>query len=207
MRLRRPVLPLAATTATLAIVAGCTSGSNGTTTPSVTETVTTTATASASAPPSGGSSAATTSAPPTGSGSSSAASGPGLCTPTVMTFDVTASEGAAGSSYFLIRATNASASPCVTTGFPGVALLDANGKTILNATRGEPSEAKTLVVAPGERITSQVRAANAGDGSQVCPISPKFLLTLPDNTDSTTITHATPACSVGVTAFVKGDGS
>ncbi len=203
-------LAVAVSVAAVAIVAGCSSGAKGDGTPSPVATVTSTATVTSSAPAAATTAPATpgSSAPATTPAGSGNASGPGLCTPTVMTFAVTPNDGAGGSDYFQIRATNASKSPCVTTGFPGIAFLDAGGRQILQAVRQDPATVTTIVVAPGQEISARVQAEGSDleNGGTPCPSSPAFLLTLPDNTDSTRITHTTPVCSVGVAAFIRGSG-
>lgn len=185
-------------------VAGCSSSAKDTRATAPVPTVTQTATVSAAPPATGASAPGSSTAPAT---SPATSSGPGLCTPTVMTFAVSQNDGAAGSVYFAVHATNASKSPCVTTGFPGMAFLNAGGNQILQADRDDPSTATTITVAPGEEVTAEVKASDGAGENRICPSSPAFLLTLPDNTDSTKINHTTPACSVSVSAFVKGAGT
>lgn len=144
---------------------------------------------------------------PPGSSAGSTPTTPGLCTPTVMTFALTRTDGAAGSGYFSVLATNRSSSPCVTTGFPGLALLDASGRQILQADRDTSRAPTTVVVGPGQVVSSVVRVASTSRDGNVCPTSPAFLLTLPDNTDSTRIERLLPACSVTVGPFVAGSGA
>jgi hypothetical protein len=204
-------LPVAA----VLTVAGCTSGSGGDTTPSATVTDTVTS----AAPPTGsGVPASTPASTPASSGGASSgstgssssggnASGPGLCTPTVMTFEVGQSDGAAGTSYVPIIATNASQQPCVTTGYPGVAALDQSGAQIAQAGRTMGGTGgTTIVVQPGQQVSSLLAAASMASGIPTCPTSTAILFTLPDNTDSTKLDLRLPACADGISVdpLVRG---
>ncbi len=190
-----------------AIVAGCSGGSTGDGTPSASATDTVTATAtdtvSSAAPPTGSGVPATSTAPASSSG---AASGPGLCTPTVLTFVVNPDNGAAGTDYFSVTATNGSKQPCVTTGYPGVALLDAAGHQVLQATRQQNGiTVATVTLQPGEKATAVIAAASAAVDNSACATFPALLFTMPDNTDSTKLVHKVYACAVSVRPFVEGD--
>lgn len=204
------MLAAAAATAAMAIVAGCTSSSDGAGTgPSsgATATVTTTDTVSSAAPPTGSGVPASSTAPVATATTTAAAAGPGLCTPTVMRFRLGAGEGAAGTQTVPVIATNASQQPCVTTGYPGVAVLNAAGAQIAQAKRVAGGVVSTtLVVQPGEQISALIGSASMGAGGVTCPTSPAILFTLPDNTDSTRIVAGIPGCADGVSVgpFVKG---
>lgn len=220
----RHAAAVAAAVVSLAGVAGCTSGSDGNGSPSVVATATVTATGSASSanpptgsgvpatstPPAGGSPTGGATGSPTGGPTgSSTSSGPGLCTPTVMTFRLGAGGGAAGTDYYPIIATNASQQPCVTTGFPGVAMLNAAGRQIAQASRETGTASApvtTIVVQPGQQISARLRSSTMGTNGALCAQSPALLFTLPDNTDSTRIVTGLPACADGVSvgAFVRG---
>lgn len=203
---RRTIVLAGVSVVALAIVAGCTSGSDGNGTPSVVATATVTATGSASsaAPPTGSGVPATSTAPvssgATGSPTSSQnSSGPGLCTPTVMTFRLGVGGGAAGTSYQPIVATNASKQPCVTTGFPGVAMLNAAGRQIAQASRVQGGvSVTTIVVQPGQQVSALLASATMAPGVDSCPTAPAILFTMPDNNDSTRIIAGLPACADGV---------
>lgn len=208
---RRAVALSGSAVGILLIVAGCTTSSDGKGTPSAVATTTVTATGSASsaAPPTGSGVPATSTAPVGGSTGSATASGPGLCTPTVATFTVGPAEGAAGTGFLPVHVTNASQRSCVTTGYPGVALLNASGSQILQAQRetGYGQKSTTITLAPGEQATALIATSAQSDNGAACPTSPAFLFTLPDNTDSTKLTAVLSLCNVKVRPFVKGDGS
>lgn len=204
MRVGSTVIPIVA--GVLLTVAACTSSSHTTSPPPAT--VSTTVTATASTAP-----VTTPTVPPTGPASSAApasggstGSGPGLCTPTVMTFRLGSGNGAGGTDSVPVVATNASRQPCVTTGYPGVAALDTSGRQIAQADRGsEGQQVSTLVVQPGQQISALLTGHVEGPGGE-CPESAAILFTLPDNTDSTRIVTALPACpgGFGVQPFVRG---
>lgn len=208
MKLRRSAAMSALTAAAVATVAGCTSGSDGNGTPAPTATATSTVTGSPVSPSTPVATATVTATATASATSTGNASGTGLCTPTVMTFALGQSSGAGGTSYFAVIATNASQQPCVTTGYPGLALLDGSGSQILQADRDQSTSGSvtTITVQPGQRISAVVGAQDVGTGGGVCVSSPAFLFTLPDNTDSTTIAHVTPACRVSVQPFTRYTG-
>lgn len=216
MGLRHAVVVAGSAVAVLAIVAGCTSGSDGNVTPTASATVTRTSTATVPATTaSSGTSPASTAPVGVSSTPRTSASGPGLCTPTVTTFRVGNGGAGLGHAGFTVTVTNASQQPCVTTGYPGVALLDAAGHQIEQAQRtlrgylgGLPAGAQpaTLTLHPGQQASALIEGtdfdpASGGD----CPTSPALLFTLPDNTDSTTLRHDTPACTgLQIHPLIKG---
>lgn len=208
----RAALPVVlASAVTLLTVAACSGSSTGNGTPTLTptETVTSTDTVTTSAPPPGTSGSAASTGPTSGStGSRTTASGPVLCTPTVMTFTLGVNNGASGVQYFPVIATNASKQPCVTTGFPGVAVLNGSGGQYAQATRSLSVPGTTIVVQPGQKVQAIVGFRDAPEtGVGQCPVSPGFLFTLPDNTDSTRLQRSQAVCSATVQAFVRYTGS
>ncbi len=126
-----------------------------------------------------------------------------LCTPTVTTLDASSGDGgAAGHFGFLVVVRNASAQPCRTSGYPGVALLDASGHQVLQAQRTlagytggvRNAAAPAIVLQPGQQASVRVEGLNAAPDGSGCATSPALLFTLPDNTDSTRLVHSTPTC-------------
>ena len=104
---------------------------------------------------------------------------------------------------FVVTARNASHQACVTQGYPGVALLDAQGHQIEQATRtregfmgglrnGAPPR---IVLHPGQRASARIEGFTIDEATQkACPQSPAILFTLPDNRDSTRLRVSFPAC-------------
>ena len=115
---------------------------------------------------------------------------------------------------FVVTARNASRQTCTTQGYPGVALLDAKGRQIEQATRtrrgylgglgsGAPPR---IVLHPGQRASARIEGSTLNEATQkACPQSPAILFTLPDNRDSTRLRVSFPACSgVEVHPMVPG---
>ena len=198
----RIVPTLGAAALVLTTVAGCTGDSAGRGASAPPPIATATRTVASAAPPTGSGVPASTPA-----SAAASPSGPGLCTPTVMTFAVGQPDGAAGTSLVTVTATNGSAAPCVTTGFAGVAFLDAAGKQFLQADRDPTVQSTTLTVPPGGTISARLAVGDVGAGGGTCAASTAILLTLPDNTDSTRLDlPEASACDAQVQAFVEGDG-
>ena len=115
---------------------------------------------------------------------------------------------------FVVTARNASRQTCITQGYPGVALLDAKGRQIEQATRtrfgfmgglnrGAPPR---IVLRPGQRASARIEGFTINEATQqACPHSSAILFTLPDNRDSTRLRVSFPACKgVQVHPMVPG---
>jgi hypothetical protein len=121
------------------------------------------------------------------------------CSAAVSTVSVVDGAGAGGNVDLLVRLTNTSSSPCVTTGYPGVALLDVSGRQVDQAQRtlsgfmgGTRRGVRTLLVAPGQTATAKVEAHLYDERSNGFASSPALLVTLPDDTVSTRVSHTVP---------------
>lgn len=196
------IRPLAAAGAlsAAALLAACTSGGSDTTpsTPTVTTTVTASGSSSSTAP-TGGVTGSASGGPRTGG---SSPTGPVECTPTVATFAVEDGGGAAGTSGVAVVVTNASQQPCVTTGWPGVAVLDAGGAQIEQAQRqGNGTAPQTITLRPGDKASATLTWSNGTGTDGACPQGAAILFTLPDNTDSTRLDVRPLACPDGVRIY------
>ncbi|MFI0720926.1 DUF4232 domain-containing protein [Streptomyces sp. NPDC021224] len=119
-----------------------------------------------SAPPPSGPSSATSSPAqdtPTVSGTPSS---PGhgsttpMCAASQLTASLGGSDGAAGSVYRYLLLTNHSATTCHLTGYPGVSVLDANGKQIGAPADRQPMSYAAVVLKPGGAASDTIRTAN-----------------------------------------------
>jgi hypothetical protein len=170
----------------LLAVTGCGSQPTGDAGPRATATVTATETVTATA---------------SGESQSPQSSGtPARCRTSHLRFRLLPGEGAAGSTYYTLRMTNASSVlPCRTRGFGGVSLVAApHGRPIgAPADRTQPAKARLVVLQPGEHADATLREVNAENyPSGRC--HPKRASGLriypPDETRSTFVAHGTTAC-------------
>jgi hypothetical protein len=173
----------------LLALTGCGSTQGGDAGPRATATVTATTTATATV------TASSQSQSPTPSGSVS------RCRTAHLRFRLLPGEGAAGSTYFTIRMTNAAADqPCRTRGFGGVSLVTApHGQPIgAPADRTQAGTARPLVLQPGEHADATLREVNAENyPSAKCHPTPATGLRVypPDETRSAYVAHTTTACA------------
>ena len=87
----------------------------------------------------------------------------GACTADDVTVSLENQQGAAGSMLADITVLNDSDTPCTVQGYPGVALVDADEKTIgAPATREDAGSSEAVSLAPAESATSGVRLGQAG---------------------------------------------
>ena len=103
-------------------------------------------------------------------------------------------QSGAGQRYTIVVLTNTGTKACDLRGFPGVSLLDANGKQIGEPASREGSEGATISIAPGASASTTLHTSAAGLGAQCDPTSAQLRVYPPDNTASLTITAAYSAC-------------
>lgn len=115
-----------------------------------------------------------------------------------------------------MQVTDAAKTSCVTTGYPGVALLDAGGRQVQQASRtrsgfmgglaSTTAPIPRITLAPGQTATAVIEGQTYDVAAEKsCGSSPALLFTLPDNTDSTKLVTRTPVCSgLQVHPLVKG---
>ncbi len=162
-------------------------------------------TPSASAVSTGGASSTPPSAAPspsTGTSSASAAptQGPASCGVHDLRFRLSPGEGAAGSTYYLLRMTNTSNATCRTGGYGGVSLVaNRSGAPIgAPADRVKPGERTRFDLAPGSSAEATLRETDAGNypSGKCHPTRARGLRVYPpDETHWTFVPHATTACS------------
>ena len=199
-----PTRWIAGGTLAIALVAGCTSNEKaGPTSPAPIETAST-STATPTATPTATSTVTTTVAPTTATATdgSTDQSGTVLCTPTVMRFAFARTTPERSVGGVRITATNGSRQPCVTQGYPGVALLRGS-EQVRQAARDTSQQPRSVTVAPGESVGTTVLADESRPLAQ-CPYSDALLFTLPDNRDSTRLSAKVSTCSLRVTPMVRG---
>ena len=121
------------------------------------------------------------------------------CRTTHLRFRLLPGEGAAGSTYFTLRMTNAGVSPCRTRGFGGVSLVASpHGEPLgAPADRTQPGTARPVVLPPGKHADATLREVHAENyPSGKCHPTPATGLRVypPDETRSAYVAHATTAC-------------
>ncbi|WP_233267043.1 DUF4232 domain-containing protein [Tomitella fengzijianii] len=127
--------------------------------------------------------------------------------------------GAAGSTILTLVFTNTSATSCTLFGFPGVSYVGEDGTTqVGSAAVRSPRPEQTVLVAPGNSASAQVRAANVQNypAEECRPTAVSGLRVYPPgDTGSVVLPHATTGCAtkspnvtqLDVTPVVPGNGS
>lgn len=103
-------------------------------------------------------------------------------------------QSGAGQRYTVLVLTNTGTKACELRGFPGVSLLDANGKQIGEPASREGTEGATVSIAPGASASTTLHTSAAGMGAQCDPSSSQIRVYPPDNTASLTIAASYSAC-------------
>ncbi len=205
---RRPIVAAALRTGLVAgitvTLAGCTTaGSSGgatssTPAPSASSTPTSPAAPTPSAP---GASASTT------------AGSPGVppCATAALTgaVDLTASGGAAGSTFYPLDLTNTSADTCSLEGYPGVSFVTGPAGTQIGdpARRDPVATPATVTLDAGQVAHAMLQVAAAGnyDPSQCMPVVAHYLrIYPPGQTTALVVPFTTQACSAALPASAGG---
>jgi hypothetical protein len=190
---------VAGITVTLAACAAVGSGAGATSSTPAPTTITTAA--SPAAP--------TTSAP--GASASTPAGGSGIppCATSALTgtVDLTASGGAAGSTFYPLDLTNTSAGTCSLEGYPGVSFVTGPaGTQIGDPARRNPVTAPATVTLEAGQVahaTLQVAAAGNYDPTQCMPVMAHYLrIYPPGETTALVVPFAMPACSATLPASI-----
>jgi hypothetical protein len=188
---------VAALVGAAALLAACTSASQGTggsmpATQSAAPVASTSAAAAPSSP-----------APATG-GSSSSDSGPPVTTCATSALkgavNTAAAGAAAGSIYYPLDLTNISGSTCTVFGYPGVSFVTGPSGTLLGraASRNPAKPAATVTLAPGQVAHATLQVAQAGnyDPAQCKPVTAHWLrIYPPDQTVPLYVRFKAQACS------------
>lgn len=152
---------------------------------------------SSSASETSSSPAAPSSAAPT---ASSAGAGATRCRTADLRFSLSAGDGAAGSTFYLLRIRNASGTPCRTGGFGGVSYVTRpTGDPVgAPATRVQRGRARTFTLQPGGAAEATLRETNAENvPSGSCRPTPVTGLRIypPDETRSAFVRQRATACA------------
>jgi hypothetical protein len=104
----------------------------------------------------------------------------------------------------VVTLTNTGHAACRTTGYPGVAALDAAGRQVQQAARA-PGAAPVITLAPGQ-VASALISGNTASCTTVSAVG-GFLVTAPDQRTSTRLGPAGPMClgSLQVHPLQPGD--
>jgi hypothetical protein len=186
----RRVLPVVALTAAALALSGCGgTTSSGSGTAGSTTTVTETPSDDATAEPTAGQSDSSSPASPRG---------PAGCTTADLQVSLSDGEGAAGSTFYAVRLTNSSDSPCRTGGFGGVSLVGAGGRQIgAPADRTAKETTTRITLRPGQAAEATLQVANAENypAGRCRPARAKgFRVYPPDETRSVFLARPTTAC-------------
>jgi hypothetical protein len=173
-------ITVAALLASAVAVAGCggssTSASTSTSTTTVAASTTTTVAATTT-------SGATTSAPTT-TATTPPTTGTGRCTAVDLTAGLQGpANGAAGTIFYTIKATNISGAPCVTGGYFGVSTYDVGGQPISTQdTRLQQNALQSFTVAAGGSLSFMVGLNDVPSSQGSCPQVGAFHLIPPNDT-------------------------
>ncbi len=194
-------------------LAACTAaGSSGGTASGTPRPTTSTASVAPTAQPTPASPAPTPSAPAS-SPSTASASGSGTpsCATSALsgTVDLTASSGAAGSTYYPLDLTNISGSTCSLEGYPGVSFVtEPSGAQIGDPARRNPVTAPVTVTLDAGQVahaTLQVAEAGNYDASACRPVVAHDLRVYPPGqTTALVVPFTTSACSAPLPASIGG---
>jgi hypothetical protein len=129
----------------------------------------------------------------------SSLSGTGRCTVDDLKVELGDGEGAAGSTYYVVRVTNTSTSRCRTGGYGGVSLVGGgDGRQIgAAADRVEKSGLRPVVLKPGASAEAKLQVSQADNypAGKCQPVQAKgFRVYPPNQTRSAFVRRATTAC-------------
>ena len=172
----RRIVSTAMMAAFAAIAAACSSGGGS-------------SSSSSASPPVSGATSAPTAAPASSPASASATSpaqaGPGVCRTAGLRVTKVASNGTAGTIYYNVDFSNASASPCVLQGYPGASLVSspnsAGSQIGADAKRITTSPVRAITIAPGQTAHAALGVAEAGNypAAQCNPVTAHWLKVFP----------------------------
>jgi Protein of unknown function (DUF4232) len=191
-----------AMTAGMIVMAGCNSGSSG----SSSGTTTSASTATTAGP---GSSTSASTSTTTGGSTSTTTPASTRCHTSQLTAAVGANQGAAGSIYIAITLTNHGSTTCVIAGYPGVSLLDGGGHQIGTPATRATGSSHPVTLVPGAVSSTTVHTLNAGVAPGGCwAPSASVKIYPPDELDSLTARGSITVCgnTFSVTPMARGAG-
>ena len=104
------------------------------------------------------------------------------------------SQSGAGQRYTTLVLTNTGTRACDLREFPGISLLDQNGKQIGQPASREGAEGPTVVLQPGGSASTVLHTSAPGLGPSCDPASAQIRVYPPDNTAALTVTANYTAC-------------
>ncbi|MGI8666962.1 MAG: DUF4232 domain-containing protein [Jatrophihabitans sp.] len=149
-----------------------------------------------------------TTAPPSSVATSKTSSAPAdlvVCAPPYLTVSAKQASGGDGHDGYVLRYTNTGQISCSMTGYPGLAILNAAGKQILQATRtpagylggirnGKPPF-PTVTLSAGESASALLEGIPSDTRGNGCPTEHALLTTAPNTTSSVRVAITTTICS------------
>ena len=141
-------------------------------------------------------------------GSGAAVSGPGRCTVADLKVGLSDGEGAAGSTYYLVRLTNTSKATCRTGGFGGVSLVGGgDGRQIgAPADRVERTKLRPVTLKTGASAEARLQVTTAENfpAKRCRPVQAEgFRVYPPNETHSAFVRAATTACRTDSVHLLK----
>lgn len=124
-----------------------------------------------------------------------ASTGARTCTTGDLHLSMGRKEAAAGSLYWPVQMTNASAGRCVLRGYPGVSVLSASHRQTGAAASRTGEKYGTVGVAPGRTVTAVVRTANGPVGGPCNPAGTYLRIYPPASHKAVLVPASLRACS------------
>lgn len=138
-----------------------------------------------------------TAASSTGSQAGGAQTGPTACTAGSLSAEVAPADGggAAGSVYWDVTLTNAGATDCTLTGYPGVSFADTSGTQVGAPADREPTDATIVTLIPGASAVASLKVMNPDVIAGCTPVTASSVLIYPpDQTESLNATADVTVC-------------
>jgi hypothetical protein len=134
------------------------------------------------------------------------ASGTPMCGTSQLSAALGGSDAGAGNIYQYLVLTNTGSTTCHLTGYPGVSMLDANGKQIGQPATRDARTYSAVVLKPGASASDTIHLVN--HQGTCLPASAKLKVYPPGNTASLTISGALTNCynTFAITPLAAGKG-
>ena len=133
-----------------------------------------------------------------------------MCATSQLTAALGGGDAGAGNLYRYLVLTNHSGTTCHVTGFPGLSMLDANGKQIGAPATYQRIAYSPVVLAPGKSASDTIHTANrqTNSGTECLPTSVKLRIYPPGNRASIVFPGKVTNCDklFSVTPFTAGTG-
>jgi Protein of unknown function (DUF4232) len=204
-------IPIAIILITGMLVSACSSGSNqagsGQSAPASSVAAASTATdtpETGSAPASSVAAASTSSAATETRASSSA--GLSACTGAQLATSVVDNGPGAGQHLYFLVFKNTSSSPCLLSGYPGAAGLNAAGQQAAQAQRDAGAPPAKVAIAVGQSASATLETSGLNSNGSACSSFAGLLVTPPNTSSTARFANKVPTCNFKVTSVKSGSG-